>query len=111
LNTLVTLDIPLRDDSDQRYLQYFPTRRSSDLTELTRRQRQREREDLRERTSSIIRQLMKKTDAEIPPETGPVLDRIQNWLRYRTDRKSTRLNSSHLGISYAVFCLKIKNVM
>src|SRR5438045_4448017 len=23
-----------------------------------------------------------------------------------TDRKSTRLNSSHLGISYAVFCLK-----
>src|SRR5947199_3746127 len=26
------------------------------------------------------------------------------WL----DRKSTRLNSSHLGISYAVFCLKKK---
>src|SRR5438045_4407097 len=25
-----------------------------------------------------------------------------------TDRKSTRLNSSHLGISYAVFCLKKK---
>src|ERR1035438_10733357 len=24
----------------------------------------------------------------------------------RRDRKSTRLNSSHLGISYAVFCLK-----
>src|ERR1039458_10623393 len=23
-----------------------------------------------------------------------------------TDRKSTRLNSSHLGISYAVFCLR-----
>src|ERR1035438_9595468 len=23
-----------------------------------------------------------------------------------TDRKSTRLNSSHLGVSYAVFCLK-----
>src|SRR5437899_6437048 len=29
----------------------------------------------------------------------------QVWL---TDRKSTRLNSSHLGISYAVFCLKKK---
>src|SRR5437899_6551375 len=29
--------------------------------------------------------------------------------RERTDRKSTRLNSSHLGISYAVFCLKKKN--
>src|SRR5262245_64012919 len=30
----------------------------------------------------------------------------QEWLR--TNRKSTRLNSSHLGISYAVFCLKKK---
>src|SRR5258705_10209502 len=27
---------------------------------------------------------------------------------YSEDRKSTRLNSSHLGISYAVFCLKKK---
>src|ERR1035441_10894053 len=26
----------------------------------------------------------------------------------KVDRKSTRLNSSHLGISYAVFCLKKK---
>src|SRR5207249_8669882 len=26
-----------------------------------------------------------------------------------TDRKSTRLNSSHVSISYAVFCLKKKN--
>src|SRR5436853_3320610 len=32
-----------------------------------------------------------------------------NLLRLRIqDRKSTRLNSSHLGISYAVFCLKKK---
>src|SRR5262245_62480134 len=29
-------------------------------------------------------------------------------LVYTLDRKSTRLNSSHLGISYAVFCLKKK---
>src|SRR5437899_8847311 len=28
--------------------------------------------------------------------------------RVTRDRKSTRLNSSHLGISYAVFCLKKK---
>src|SRR2546426_4805640 len=28
---------------------------------------------------------------------------------HRLDRKSTRLNSSHLVISYAVFCLKKKN--
>src|SRR5438045_6925839 len=27
------------------------------------------------------------------------------------DRKSTRLNSSHLGISYAVFCLKKKTLL
>src|SRR2546422_4616542 len=33
-------------------------------------------------------------------------DRI---LRSREDRKSTRLNSSHGYISYAVFCLKKKN--
>src|ERR1035438_6013211 len=31
------------------------------------------------------------------------------WRQARLpDRKSTRLNSSHLGISYAVFCLKKK---
>src|SRR3712207_8631140 len=29
----------------------------------------------------------------------------------RVDRKSTRLNSSHANISYAVFCLKKKNKM
>src|SRR5690606_41086506 len=29
----------------------------------------------------------------------------------RTDRKSTRLNSSHVKISYAVFCLKKKKKM
>src|SRR5256885_6877628 len=34
---------------------------------------------------------------EAPNEAGP-------------DRKSTRLNSSHLVISYAVFCLKKKNM-
>src|SRR5690606_39861442 len=30
------------------------------------------------------------------------------WLRTFADRKSTRLNSSHVKISYAVFCLKKK---
>src|SRR5439155_14088981 len=28
------------------------------------------------------------------------------WLNRQLDRKSTRLNSSHVAISYAVFCLK-----
>src|SRR3712207_7686129 len=31
-------------------------------------------------------------------------------LRARQDRKSTRLNSSHANISYAVFCLKKKKI-
>src|SRR5262245_54540047 len=40
-----------------------------------------------------------------------VVDNYTRWrivdpLRFYQDRKSTRLNSSHLGISYAVFCLK-----
>src|SRR5256885_12264392 len=40
--------------------------------------------------------------------TGPkALDGEQNAYR-DVDRKSTRLNSSHLVISYAVFCLKKK---
>src|SRR5687768_18009951 len=34
----------------------------------------------------------------------------QNWKeKKKSDRKSTRLNSSHGYISYAVFCLKKKN--
>src|SRR5262245_64870345 len=36
------------------------------------------------------------------------LARLQTTMKNRRDRKSTRLNSSHLGISYAVFCLKQK---
>src|SRR2546426_5388295 len=34
---------------------------------------------------------------------------LERFLQDRQDRKSTRLNSSHLVISYAVFCLKKKN--
>src|SRR5690606_40818800 len=45
--------------------------------------------------------------------TGAVLTELDAWdqvvlgtkVRLRTDRKSTRLNSSHVKISYAVFCL------
>src|SRR3712207_7292795 len=33
------------------------------------------------------------------------------FLLLRTDRKSTRLNSSHANISYAVFCLKKKKIL
>src|SRR3712207_7609660 len=34
----------------------------------------------------------------------------ENGRQGRADRKSTRLNSSHANISYAVFCLKKKNI-
>src|SRR3712207_8556065 len=33
----------------------------------------------------------------------------ESWYQEIGDRKSTRLNSSHANISYAVFCLKKKN--
>src|SRR2546430_8267176 len=35
---------------------------------------------------------------------------VSNVLRKARDRKSTRLNSSHSQISYAVFCLKKKKI-
>src|SRR5690606_26066888 len=35
----------------------------------------------------------------------PELIRMVGRMRYRSDRKSTRLNSSHVKNSYAVFCL------
>src|SRR5438445_3065017 len=36
-------------------------------------------------------------------------EEVGNHHHARGDRKSTRLNSSHANISYAVFCLKKKN--
>src|SRR5699024_11639028 len=54
---------------------------------------------------------------ELPPPTDPSSTRrwvsphtLRGGLRER-DRKSTRLNSSHVSISYAVFCLKKKKVI
>src|SRR3712207_9426737 len=35
---------------------------------------------------------------------------IEAWAQNLLDRKSTRLNSSHANISYAVFCLKKKKI-
>src|SRR5690625_4053646 len=35
--------------------------------------------------------------------------KLSDYLGIMKDRKSTRLNSSHVAISYAVFCLKKKN--
>src|SRR3712207_2139241 len=61
-------------------------------------------------TSSIIMQLLAVVIPKIEQwqKQGAVGQRkITQWTRY-IDRKSTRLNSSHANISYAVFCLKKK---
>src|SRR3712207_4574410 len=51
-----------------------------------------------------------------PPPGASATDGIMDfggvkaaWIKDSEDRKSTRLNSSHANISYAVFCLKQKN--
>src|SRR5947199_6013633 len=56
-------------------------------------------------TSDIL-----KVIASSPSDVQPVFDVIVERA-VQLDRKSTRLNSSHLGISYAVFCLKKKKKM
>src|SRR2546422_7851110 len=45
----------------------------------------------------------------IQPSRGPSRDVPPHYRLLAPDRKSTRLNSSHGYISYAVFCLKKKN--
>src|SRR5947209_8873360 len=49
-------------------------------------------------------------DIKLPEAQSAVpLDKTaENWIFMNLDRKSTRLNSSHANISYAVFCLKKK---
>src|SRR5258707_2935554 len=46
-------------------------------------------------------------DTEFQPSTLSKADQLKE-LQWFEDRKSTRLNSSHANISYAVFCLKKK---
>src|SRR5258705_4821070 len=48
-----------------------------------------------------------RTISVIDPPEADAQRRVNSCVRSE-DRKSTRLNSSHLGISYAVFCLKKK---
>src|SRR5258705_10098005 len=61
---------------------------------------------------STCRQLARDsqgTFVTIPPKSSCNIRRSVTDVRLTSiDRKSTRLNSSHLGISYAVFCLKKK---
>src|SRR2546422_7156704 len=74
----------------------FPTRRSSDLEDVGRRRQRRH----------------SRADAVLERRTGPrdvAADQLgERDVPGEIDRKSTRLNSSHGYISYAVFCLKKK---
>src|SRR5438128_6987812 len=71
---------------DDRDLHSFPTRRSSDLASPH------------------------WSVAKPWPSSATSISSVSAFLRSaRRDRKSTRLNSSHGSISYAVFCLKKKN--
>src|SRR5437867_8841502 len=82
---------------DHRDLHSFPTRRSSDLTVPTWRPDVTLKADLVEEVVRIIG-VNNVPPAPLPRAPGAA-----------TDRKSTRLNSSHRTNSYAVFCLKKKN--
>src|SRR5574337_2182834 len=55
-----------------------------------------------DKISAIIREEMNRIGGQ--EITMPVLHPAEIW--QQSDRKSTRLNSSHYSISYAVFCLK-----
>src|SRR5437868_13043505 len=80
-----------------RDLHSFPTRRSSDLTPPSR------PPGARCRKRSI--------PSRISPRHAPRSPGCRRGGRCESsssDRKSTRLNSSHVSISYAVFCLKKK---
>src|SRR5437868_11487590 len=91
---LVYRDVLHRD------LHSFPTRRSSDL-----RRRDTQRDGVGARTSNVhrvVQPLAGVDPADVEAAIARVLDVDAR------DRKSTRLNSSHVSISYAVFCLKKK---
>src|SRR5690606_40106428 len=92
----------------------FPTRRSSDLVRLP--------SVLSLPLKASVTFLEATTPVKLPTKQCPphsgVRNRIQKGRYFKgdstdpgepaSDRKSTRLNSSHVKISYAVFCLKKK---
>src|SRR5688500_19272746 len=85
------------------FLLSFPTRRSSDLgggdggNGFTRSNGATE-----DSATSVTKDTNRRAF-----DAGPALQAATRG----ADRKSTRLNSSHLVISYAVFCLKNKNLL
>src|SRR5699024_12447322 len=88
----------------------FPTRRSSDLEEANRRKAER----LYAQLPTIVAVDHRRRHGLDPIAPTTDLGYAANFFRMvfdevpEEDRKSTRLNSSHVSISYAVFCLKKK---
>src|SRR5690606_42075228 len=89
----------------------FPTRRSSDLRILVIRAA-----ELRAKRRGIgVLRRQREDGRHLDPRGGEHagdVDALSRGVladRGHRDRKSTRLNSSHVKISYAVFCLKKKN--
>src|SRR2546426_8943053 len=66
-------------------------------------QRERGGADLHNEQALVRPDGIRKPLDKVVPGAGQLLPRV-------ADRKSTRLNSSHLVISYAVFCLKKKKI-
>src|SRR5690606_39303700 len=94
--------------ASKRYLHSFPTRRSSDLTSTC---------SCTSTTPSSSAVTGPRTVITLPGACGadvrtcahpPTTDTTGARAADLPDRKSTRLNSSHVKISYAVFCLKKK---
>src|SRR5205807_10221812 len=84
----------------------LPTRRSSDLPVApVRRRRPRSQLPVVEHEHGAAR---RPAGPQLRPQQGPGDPEVEGQLADGLDRKSTRLNSSHLVISYAVFCLKKK---
>src|SRR5437762_4864426 len=88
-----------------RALHSFPTRRSSDLAERRRIAGSRDEE---EAVRVARQQLVGRRGARVQLEMHAARHEVADDRALDPDRKSTRLNSSHRCISYAVFCLKKK---
>src|SRR5438045_6220102 len=85
-----------------RYINSFPTRRSSDLEQAL--------AELNVIQAEITREVAKTdTGVDLKAAIIPLESEVVGAARHGMillDRKSTRLNSSHLGSSYPGFCLK-----
>src|SRR5690625_6917241 len=92
------------------YLHSFPTRRSSDLPETVHRHGNLTNDQIfMQAASEGISMFAAAGNAGSGDGTGEdIVADYPSSSSYITDRKSTRLNSSHVAISYAVFCLKKK---